>query len=69
MCVHKKYNMYFWQKGKKEKLMSTKSNVLALKKYIRMYMNHVSSQNKDRGATFSSYVKMMVSSEILYTLY
>lgn len=34
-----------------------------------MYMNHVSSQNKDRGATFSSYVKMMVSSESLYTLY
>lgn len=38
MCVHKKYNMFFWQKGKKEKLMSTKSNVLALKKNILEYI-------------------------------
>lgn len=67
MCI--KNTCIFGRKGKRKKLMSTKSNVLALKKYIRMYMNHVSSQNKDRGATFSSYVKMMVSSESLYTPY
>lgn len=62
--------MFFLAEREKGKINEYKIKCIGIKKkYIRMYMNHVSGQNKDRGATFSSYVKMMVSSESLYTLY
>lgn len=37
-CVYKKYNMYFWQKGKKKKINEYKIKCIGIKKiYQNVY--------------------------------